>query len=666
MNRKSGRKEVVTLFISSATREQSIKKKTELVCGFFEFESLFSLSINLFFNFQCVHPMPKQNNFISLPKLDGDILDQARMAAVVDTNYFIDSLSLIQSLSKLALAEQVVIIVPWIVVQELDNLQKSTRISKKRGQPQPLIPQVEVGELARQAVRFLDGGLGKPNSAIRCQKRSEFVNLEETVNDDKILDCCLFMNQEKRLPVVILTRDRNLSVKARANGCATCGDWSKGADELLVAILGSGGFTAKFPNRSETAARPIRALKNGVKAAAAEQLPTIFGSTEPGEVVSQNPKRKRAKKNKTPTTIPVAAAASNSFSRRNTSNQYFHFGASKKVRCNLQPPSSPTHTSSPLESLFGNNSGGNGSSGLFTFSMPAPSVSIASATKYNDNGSGFIFSNPLPGAPIVVSDSDDNNDESCAMDIDMSEDSDLEVIEQNISSLLSPTPPPVASLIEEPKDDPDAPVVIYLDASPEKYKLAEHAGQQQRPPNHISIEIIKYMCNATDCGLVTLIERHLKKVVSTDGQRHFQAAPWGSATTIFTIILLYWSDVFSKIFPKNLEVSIRCVIPWIMHVEGVQRCPLLVKPLPKRLSFTPFKHSASSETGSATTSDAVSRFGIEGKRTMERREETSKLVLLAKRLLAQCELVETDAQGQIRRKMVEGWMVWQKSNKQQM
>ncbi|KAJ2897366.1 hypothetical protein IWW38_001750 [Coemansia aciculifera] len=172
----------------------------------------------------------------ALSRVDRDLLDKARMAVVVDTNYFIDDLPLIQVLSRLAYRERLAIVVPSAVLQELDKLKMSHKLTDRKGRPP-----IGVGHLARDATRFLDNELGRNDSALRCQKLSEYVR-QETFNDDKILDCCMYIIEHRKLPVAILTRDRNLTVKARANDCATCSDWTDGAAGLLAAILASGGL----------------------------------------------------------------------------------------------------------------------------------------------------------------------------------------------------------------------------------------------------------------------------------------------------------------------------------------------------------------------------------------------------------------------------------------
>ncbi|KAI9476787.1 hypothetical protein LPJ78_005470 [Coemansia sp. RSA 989] len=163
-----------------------------------------------------------------------DVAEGARLAAVIDTNYFIDNLPIIKALTAQALEFGIVVVVPWIVIQELDGLKSSNRINNDSGS-------LDIGTLARKATRFLEDELGCKGSALRCQKRSEYV-LKEVENDNKILDCCLYFMEKKSLPVALLTRDRNLTVKARANGCATCSEWKGNVSGLIAALTDMAGL----------------------------------------------------------------------------------------------------------------------------------------------------------------------------------------------------------------------------------------------------------------------------------------------------------------------------------------------------------------------------------------------------------------------------------------
>ncbi|KAI7825889.1 PIN domain-containing protein [Kickxella alabastrina] len=205
-------------------------------------------------------------NTLSLPMIEGDLLDKARMIVVIDTNYFLDNLPLIMSLATIALTRELVIVVPWIVIQELDGLKSCKRMSTR-----PNRPLQEVSTLARSANRYLDDALGRQGNALRCQRRSEYLR-NETINDDKILDCCLYFIEKCKLPVAILTQDRSLNVKARANGCATCGDWAMDAQGLLNIIenslLKSDDAVQVLP--------PESSVYRGVAAAGAARAPPLM------------------------------------------------------------------------------------------------------------------------------------------------------------------------------------------------------------------------------------------------------------------------------------------------------------------------------------------------------------------------------------------------------
>ncbi|KAJ2762572.1 hypothetical protein H4S06_000585 [Coemansia sp. BCRC 34490] len=158
--------------------------------------------------------------------------NEHQVLVVIDTNFFIDHLPLISKLADLAGINGVLIAVPWVVIQELDGLKMSSKSSGSQGW---LDSSDSVGAVARSSSRFLESVLEQNNSPFVFQKRSEYLQYEE-VNDDKILDCCLYFCKEFGLPVVVLTKDRNLSIKARVNGCAVCSEASTRAEDFVLNI----------------------------------------------------------------------------------------------------------------------------------------------------------------------------------------------------------------------------------------------------------------------------------------------------------------------------------------------------------------------------------------------------------------------------------------------
>ncbi|KAF9150171.1 RNA endoribonuclease [Linnemannia schmuckeri] len=113
------------------------------------------------------------------------------------------------SLDGLEKPEDVVFVVPWIVMQELDGLKGGGRQGSD----------VDVSGKARLAIEFLRAELSKQSSTsrLRGQKMSELVAKAEA-NDDKILDCCQYFRilypDPTKTRIILFTNDKNLSVKA--------------------------------------------------------------------------------------------------------------------------------------------------------------------------------------------------------------------------------------------------------------------------------------------------------------------------------------------------------------------------------------------------------------------------------------------------------------------
>ena len=143
---------------------------------------------------------------------------------VIDTNVLIDNLESIKSLvesnstnvektncdkSKLKIKVEK-LIVPWVVLQELDGLKMANKTS--------------CGNNAQLAIKFLNEQLKrKEKSLIKGEidansgQTSNTQKLTIKSNDDKILDCCLRMNNEYNMDqyrVILLSNDRNLQNKA--------------------------------------------------------------------------------------------------------------------------------------------------------------------------------------------------------------------------------------------------------------------------------------------------------------------------------------------------------------------------------------------------------------------------------------------------------------------
>ncbi|XP_061154726.1 telomerase-binding protein EST1A isoform X3 [Syngnathus typhle] len=157
---------------------------------------------------------------------------------VPDTNGFIDHLA---ALKKLLCCGSYIVVVPLIVITELDGLAKGQEVLGGGGHPVVAAHAHGVQEKARQAVLFLEQAFEAREPRLRALTsrgtqlesiafRSEDTSGQQGNNDDVILSCCLHYCQDKAkdfMPdqrsgvtvrlhreVVLLTDDRNLRVKA--------------------------------------------------------------------------------------------------------------------------------------------------------------------------------------------------------------------------------------------------------------------------------------------------------------------------------------------------------------------------------------------------------------------------------------------------------------------
>ncbi|KAJ2804210.1 hypothetical protein H4R20_002596 [Coemansia guatemalensis] len=526
-----------------------------------------------------------------LPRVNADVLDGARMVAVVDTNYFIDHLPLLRSLSELGLELGLVLVVPWVVIQELDGLKSSSRVTNTSGSQT-----VAIASLARSATRFLDDELGQSGSALRCQKKSEYL-VDEIEGDDKILDCCLYFLNKKGLPVAILTKDRNLTVKARANGCATCGEWSGSATGLISAVARSIG---------------VSLLKD-------EQKRNIDGQNSTESIAPEFGRTQSDLANQTVSThaedddcMDVDMAIDSDYVQQ--PSNAFAFTASAPVH--------PPLSASPNTSSFAFNGSQVGATTPLSPQFPASSAATppkTAATTPLARGSGVMGVLPPRKKVRPYTNSP-----------------------QNLAS-------------------GDKPVLIYLDEFTAKEK-AVNQQLSEKPAHLISREITHYMCHNTHCALTKLISERLEKELrigygtsnaNASERQMFAKPPWKSCTTLLTVILYYW-DIFQRVFPKGVNEAIRATMPWVMHVEHLTACPQTQSSLPPHLRIEPYQY--------AFESDNV--FENARNQAAERNAETAKLIILAKRLLAQCALVENEAQENLREETIQKWVIWQKIHSQ--
>ncbi|KAJ2388491.1 hypothetical protein GGI05_003774 [Coemansia sp. RSA 2603] len=668
-----------------------------------------------------------------LQMVTGDLLDVARMIAVIDTNYFLSNLALIRSLSSRALSRGLVIVVPSAVFQELDGLKLSTRLNATKEGPK------DVSTLARAATRFLDENLGHPGNALRGQKVSEWLR-QEQINDDKILDCCLYFIEKHKLPVAILSEDRSLNVKARSNGCATCGQWTKDASSLISEIekllLGTGRKVATVEtnavsNQSSAhvkqrkqhshqktivvggQTRVVASVKNGKQLqpleTTAKQSNSVDTVQNTGDSDSeweqtgsvrvkirkvQVRTRLRKTKRQLPSTRQVR------YTPTATIRHLIDHNQDPKQRKTQQ------HAQTSIGPVFGT------FTGAFTFEMPldsviptfVPHVTFPAATSVGSNGTPSGYDTKYRGSSTL---------QHNGMDVD-SDFEELPVIEQLPyqvtskpleSKMMTPVvattpvtkpplqktksastlPPTNVSLPNKPALPPMSSATPILLSSSVPLKPPNHLPKQLRTPTHsqnpvpqpdttpvtrvsnsspsiiyidevvvkdpnapktavdVSADIVIYIRSKDDCSITDMLIDELKYI---DMKAAFKPPPWTSTTTILTIILLY-RDRLERLFPGRTFSTIEHSLPWVMQLEGVSTCPFTTAPLPHKLSFAPLPVPAES---------------VLPKDVKRQTEETTKLLSMANRLLAQCLCNENKRQEKKRLEHQRRWDAWLRDN----
>ena len=148
-------------------------------------------------------PLPQATDYRSV---------KVHAGLVLDTNFLISNLSLIKNLQEVADTYGYIIVLPWVVIQELDGL-KSLRRKTSTTHDGIKVP---IATLARKATDWIYTALAQLDHRVVGQKLTEVCSAQTSSlhGDDGILDCCQYFLQEKQLLTVILSNDRNLCNKA--------------------------------------------------------------------------------------------------------------------------------------------------------------------------------------------------------------------------------------------------------------------------------------------------------------------------------------------------------------------------------------------------------------------------------------------------------------------
>ncbi|KFV80047.1 Transcriptional protein SWT1 [Struthio camelus australis] len=150
---------------------------------------------------------------IDLPEQDLNISAETstsglNILVVIDTNIMISHLEFVRSLKSEDIpgVGRLALIIPWVVLQELDNLKKGKMLEHVRDKAIPAV------QFIYMCLKNQDSKLWGQSMQLASQK---IYGLSDENNDDRVLQCCLqYQNLFPQAVVVLCTDDKNLCNKA--------------------------------------------------------------------------------------------------------------------------------------------------------------------------------------------------------------------------------------------------------------------------------------------------------------------------------------------------------------------------------------------------------------------------------------------------------------------
>ncbi|XP_038147682.1 transcriptional protein SWT1 [Cyprinodon tularosa] len=138
---------------------------------------------------------------------------QKTLILVLDTNVLLSHLDYVKKIRSCGL-EAVgfpVVLIPWVVLQELDSLKHRKGLSGS------------VAHLATPAITFIYNSLKQRDPHLWGQSMQQATQISNGLktenNDDRVLQCCLqYQNMYPECALILCTNDKNLSSKALLSG----------------------------------------------------------------------------------------------------------------------------------------------------------------------------------------------------------------------------------------------------------------------------------------------------------------------------------------------------------------------------------------------------------------------------------------------------------------
>ena len=155
---------------------------------------------------------------------------------ILDTNFLISHLKIVDCLKKLAPNHGLKIIIPVYVIQELDGLKNSNKINNSNNGEDGCSGE-SISQLAKWANQWVYNSLIDSKTIVKGQKLSQRID-KSLIKDDAILDCCLyFKKNHPNSLTIILSNDKNLCSKALMNELLTVSFRPNMSGELIAKTI---------------------------------------------------------------------------------------------------------------------------------------------------------------------------------------------------------------------------------------------------------------------------------------------------------------------------------------------------------------------------------------------------------------------------------------------
>lgn len=156
---------------------------------------------------------------------------------VLDTNFLISHLSLLEEVRVLHEQYGHIIVIPWVVIQELDGLKENRKMSNHVDSTSDGSRKTSsIRYLARAATDWIYKHLASNTTSIVGQKLTQINDLNLT-GDDAILDCCRYFQTHKGGLTVILSNDKNLCTKSLIHEVRTISYVKDMTAEQIIQVL---------------------------------------------------------------------------------------------------------------------------------------------------------------------------------------------------------------------------------------------------------------------------------------------------------------------------------------------------------------------------------------------------------------------------------------------